>query len=207
MTLCKVGQNFFIVSNSLAPKTKSLLKTNQPKIMKKIILLTAVSLLLLISCRKEIDSSRIQQSEIAATLNSNSVHAVPINSQETFAVQGSAWNSCTQEFIDFSGTGHLEIRGMISDNKITFAQHVNVSNVKGLGRTSGTEYVGTSTFNYTNTFNFNTQFVYQQNSTTNYVALGGNGSFSIINDWHLTVNANGDVTFFFTTGGDIIECR
>lgn len=175
--------------------------------MKKIMLLAAVSFLLLISCRKEIDSPEIQPTEIAATLNNNSVDAVPINHQETFPVQGSGWNSCTQEFVDFSGTGHLEIRGMISDSKITFVQHVNVLNVKGLGRTSGTEYVGTSTFNYTNTSNFNTQLVYQQKSTSNYVALGGDGSFSIINDWHLTVNANGDVTFFFTTGGDIIKCR
>lgn len=162
---------------------------------------------MLISCRKEIDSSEMQQSEIAATLNNNSVHAVAINYQETFAVQGTGWNSCTQEFVDYSGTIHFTIRGMISDNKITFVQHGNASNVKAVGRTSGTEYVVTQTFNYTNTSNFNTQFVYQQNSIINYVALGGDGSFSRINDWHLTVNANGDVAFFFSTGGDIIECR
>lgn len=175
--------------------------------MKKIILLAVVLFVLSISCRKEMDSSKIPPTEIAATLNNNSVHAVPINYRETFAIQGTGWNSCTQEFVDFNGTGFYEIRGMISDNKITFVQHLNASNVKGLGRTSGTEYVGTQAFNYTNTFNFNSQFVFQQNSIINYVALGGDGSFSIINDWHLTVNANGDVSFFFSTDGDIIECR
>ena len=96
---------------------------------------------------------------------------------------------------------------MISDNKITYVLHMNYANLKGIGETSGTSYVSTSTFNYSNTDNFGGQFVYQQSASTNYIALHGPGSFTVINDWHLTVNANGEATFFFTTDGDVITCK
>ena len=188
--------------------------------MKKIFFFTAIAFLTLSSCRKEsatferfttskeaTRSSEDQSPAVVSNSTNNSVNAVPINESGTFPVNGSTWNSCTQEFIDFSGTGHFQIRGMISDNKITFVLHFNLSNVKGVGRTSGTQYVTTGTFNYSNTFNFNTQFVYQQSASTNYIALGSGLSFTVINDWHLTVNANGDVTSFFTTGGDVIKCQ
>jgi hypothetical protein len=122
-------------------------------------------------------------------------------------IQGSVWNSCTGEFIELSGTANFQVRGMISDNKITYILQVNYSNVKGVGTTSGTQYVTNSTFNYSNTFNFNTQFVYQQSASVRYIAQGSGLSFTIINDWHLTVNANGEETHFFTTGGDIVVCK
>lgn len=176
--------------------------------MKKIFVFTAIAFLILSSCKKEIATSLVEPvPKIESSSTSNSVHAVPISVKETFVVQSSTWNSCTQEFIDFSGTGHFEIRGVISDNKITFILHYNVSNVKGVGRTSGTRYVSTETFNYSNTFNFNTQFVYQQRHSLRYIALGKENNFALENDWHLTVNANGDVAFFFTTGGDVIICQ
>ena len=84
---------------------------------------------------------------------------------------------------------------------------MNYSNLKGIGETSGTSYVSTSTFNYSNTDNFGGQFVYQQSASTNYIALQGTGSFTVINDWHLTVNANGEATFFFSTNGDVVNCK
>lgn len=169
---------------------------------------TAIALLMLSSCKKDVATSlKEPPARIESSSAENSVNAVPINYSETFPVSGSTWNSCTQEFIDFSGTGHVEVRGMISDSKITFVLHFNYPNVKGLGRTSGIKYISNSTFNYTNTFNFNTQFVYQQSASTRWIAQGSGLSFTIVNDWHLTVNANGDVTHFFTTGGDVIECH
>ena len=176
--------------------------------MKKIFFFTAITFITLSSCRKDLaTSSKEPEAKVVSHSANNSVNTVPISDKSTYVLEGSTWNSCAQEFIDYKGTGHYEIRGMISDNKITFVLHVNASNIKAVGRTSGTEYVTTYAFNYTNTFNFNTQFVYQQNSSNNWVAKGSGLSFSVINDWHLTVNANGDVTFFFTTGGDVIECK
>ncbi len=176
--------------------------------MKKIFFFTAISFLVLNSCKKEATKFLDEQSsEIINSSTNNSVQAVPISSKETSALQGERWNPCSQEFVDFSGTIYTEVRGVITSNKITFVLHINVSNVRAVGRTSGTEYVTTGTFNYSNTFNFNTQFVYQQRSSTNFIALGKDSNFSIENDWHLTVNANGDVSFFFTTGGEVIKCQ
>ena len=96
---------------------------------------------------------------------------------------------------------------MISNNKITYVLHFSTSNMKGVGETSGKSYVSTSTFNYSNTDNFGGQYVYQQSASTNYIAVGTSGSFKVINDWHLTVNANGVATFFFSTEGDVITCK
>ena len=177
--------------------------------MKNIFFFTAIAFLMLSSsCKKEVATfSEQQSSKIVSSSAQNSVNAVPINESGTFPINGSTWNSCAQEFIDFSGTGHFEVRGIISDNKITFILHYNYPSVKGVGRTSGTEYVANSTFNYSNTFNFNTQFVYQQSASTRWIAQGSGLSCTVVNDWHLTVNANGVETFFFTTGGDVITCQ
>jgi hypothetical protein len=175
--------------------------------MKKIILLATV-LFLGTGCKKDAALLPLQEHQQAVAITgNNAVNAVPINFSETLTVVDAAWNSCEGEYIDFSGTGYVQIHGVISNNKITYVLHYNVSNVKGYGRTTGTAYVTTSTFNYSNTFNFNTQFVYQQNATTNYIAIGKDADFTVENDWHLTVNANGVATFFFSTGGEIVTCR
>jgi hypothetical protein len=174
--------------------------------MKKIILLAAIIISFGTSCKK--DEVLLPQAQDAVGLSdNNSVGAVPINFSESVTVSGSTWNNCADEFIDFSGIGHVQVHGVISNNKITYILHYNASGVKGYGRTTGTEYVTTQAFNYSNTYNFNTQYVYQQRSTINFIAKGKDGSFTVEDNWHLTVNANGDVTFFFTTGGVTITCR
>lgn len=176
--------------------------------MKRLVIYSAI-VLTLFSCNKNEASLTIQQHslvEIKAE-SSKSVNAVPIRESGTFPFQSFIWNPCTQEFIYFTGSLHYQLHGMISNNKITYVLHFNTSDVKGLGETSGTNYVSTSTFNYSNTDNFGGQFVYQQSASTNYLALGAAGSFTVINDWHLTVNANGVATFFFTTDGNVTSCK
>jgi hypothetical protein len=176
--------------------------------MRRLISYSAI-VLALFSCSKNEASLNFQHNpmvEIKAE-SSKSVNAVPISESGTFPFQSFIWNPCTQEFIYFSGSLHYQLHGMISNNKITYVLHLNSSGVKGLGETSGTSYVSTSTFNYSNTDNFGGQLVYQQSASTNYLALGTAGSFTVINDWHLTVNANGVATFFFTTDGDVTSCK
>ncbi len=177
--------------------------------MKKTLLYACTAIMFVgLGCAKEDPTQASQNlSGTAGVTADKAVNAVPIKFQEISSFQGERWNPCSEEFMDFAGTIHTEIRGVLSDHKITFVLHINVSNVRATGRTSGTEYVTTSTFNYTNTFNFNTQFVYQQRATTNFIAQGKGSNFSIENDWHLTVNANGETTFFFTTGGEIFNCQ
>ena len=175
--------------------------------MNKLFIYTAIALTAL-SCTKNEAALTGQQPTLSLTAaSSNSVNAVPINASASFPIETFIWNPCTLEYIYFTGTFQYRLRGMISDNKITYVLHMNYANLKGIGETSGTSYVSTSTFNYSNTDNFGGQFVYQQSASTNYIALQGTGSFTVINDWHLTVNANGEATFFFTTGGDVISCK
>jgi len=176
--------------------------------MKQVYFFMILAFFILSSCRKKIAlSSEEPMLKSISSISTNDVEAVPINFTETYFYESSVWNSCLKEFIDFSGTVHVEIRGMVSNNKITFVLHLNASNMKGVGRTTGTQYVTTSTFNFSNSFNFNTQFVYQQRATTRYVAIGSGTSFTVENDWHLTVTANGDVAFFFSTDGDVVKCQ
>lgn len=166
---------------------------------------------MLSSCRKEATSSLDEQTLTIINNSTNiSVHAVPINYDETlyFPEGVSMFNTCTQEYIDFSGSVHIRIRGVISDNKITWFGHYDVQNVKGVGQISGTRYVTTESFNFSNTSDFNTEsVVYNQRYSLHYISLGQESNFTLENNWHLTVNANGEVAFFFTTGGDIIKCQ
>ena len=136
------------------------------------------------------------------------VNAFPISENYELEIYNGIWNYCTNEPIIFSGKFRFSIKGMVSDNKITFALHTNYSGIKGVGLYTGTEYVSTGTFNYNNTDNYGDQVLYTQQQTLKFTALGGaGGSFTTINDWHLTVNANGDVTYFTSTFGDVTTCK
>lgn len=93
------------------------------------------------------------------------------------------FNSCTQEYIDFSGSVHVRIRGVISDNKITFVGHDDVQNLKGAGQISGTRYVTTEAFNFSNISDFNTEsVVYNQRYSLHYISLGKETNFTLENN-------------------------
>jgi hypothetical protein len=93
--------------------------------MKKVFLFAAI-VLSGISCTKEaVTLSQEQLSKTGGISSDNSVNAVPISYNETSVIEGERWNPCSQEFVDFKGTGHTEIRGIITDNKITFVLHIN----------------------------------------------------------------------------------
>jgi hypothetical protein len=179
--------------------------------MKKIFFFTAITFFTLSSCRKEATTALDGQSpEIISNATTNSVNAVPINWDTTWYEPAgvSMFNSCTQEYINFTGSIHIHIRGVISDNKITWIGHYDVQNLKGVGQITGTRYVTTETFNFSNTSDFNTQsVVYNQRYSLHYISLGKESNFTLENDWHLTINANGEVAFFFSTDGDVIKCQ
>lgn len=178
--------------------------------MKKLFFYLFILLIIMISCSKEtplpLNDKRQQEATIAAT--SNRVNAVPIDESANFDYYNYVWNPCSNEWIALSGTGHYELKGMISEDKITYVVHFNLSNVKGVALSSGIPYITTQTFNYSNTASFvGDHRVFQQSASIHFICSAGEGSFTIINDWHLTVNANGVETFFFTTGGDVVECQ
>jgi len=179
--------------------------------MKKIFFFTAITFFTLSSCRKEASTSLDEQSpKIISNSTTNSVNAVPINWDTTWYEPAgvSMFNSCTKEYINFTGSIHIHIRGVISDNKITWLGHYDVQNLKGVGQITGTRYVTTETFNFSNTSDFNTEsVVYNQRYSLHYISLGKESNFTLVNNWHLTINANGDVAVFFSTDGDVIECQ
>lgn len=178
--------------------------------MKKIFFFTAITFLTLSSCRKEAARSLDESPKIISNATTNSVNAVPINWDTTWYEPAgvSMFNSCTQEYINFTGSIHIHIRGVISDNKITWIGHYDVQNLKGVGQITGTRYVTTEAFNFSNTSDFNTEsVVYNQRYSLHYISLGKESNFTLVNNWHLTINANGDVAVFFSTDGDVIKCQ
>lgn len=176
--------------------------------MKKMFFYTAIVFLATGSCKKADLQTFTPEYTPASTATTEAVTVQHIKESDTSPFSFSVWNPCTNEFVTISGTLHYILRWVISDNKETFVLHFNASNAIGVGQTSGTHYVTTSTFNYSNTNSFTgEQRVFQQSASTHFVDQGGEGSFTIINDWHLTVNANGEETRFFSTGGDVTSCQ
>ena len=177
--------------------------------MKKKFYYAFIALITMSSCSKDASLIRDEQIEETATMAAaNGINAVPISEKANFDYYNYIWNSCANEWVQLSGTGHFELRGMISESKITYILHFNLSNVRGIGLNTGNEFLTTQSFNYSNTASFTgNQQVYQQRGSIHFIDPSGDASFTIENDWHLTVNANGTVTFFFTTGGDVVTCQ
>jgi hypothetical protein len=175
--------------------------------MKKIFFFAAIALVTLNSCTKEaLDST---ENELSSSNASSENKAYKwIDQHETFSVQWSAWNECTGEMIDFSGTGHFKIQGSVNKNGYNFNIHYNAANIKGVGQTSGTVYRTMDSFNYHNKGNFNNgQMVWNQTGIIKYTSTGNAPNLYSEDNWHLTINANGEVTSFSTTGGRIYSCR
>ena len=173
--------------------------------MKRIFLYSAF-LTLLASCTK--DAVTVNNTAERQPITAAGVNAFPLNDGFEFEVNTSIWNTCTNEPVLISGTFRLFIRGMASDSKVTFILHTNYSGIKGVGLYTGTEYVSTGTFTYINNDNPGDQILWQQNQVLKFVALAGaEGSFTTINDWHLTVNANGEEPRFISTFGDVTTCK
>ena len=177
--------------------------------MEKMFLYAAIAIVALNSCKKaDLQPPTEQPAQGLKTVSAKSGNVEHVKESETSSIAFSVWNPCAGEYVDLSGTLHYILRWTITDNKETYVLHFNASNIKGVGRMSGTRYVTTSTFNYSNTNSFTGEHkVFQQSASTRYVALGGDGSFTVVNDWHLTVNANGQETRFFTTGGNVTSCK
>jgi len=173
--------------------------------MIKTLIHLAIGIVFLTGCTKEIKAPSEQQ--ILEPVSSNSVNAIPIKQSATFSLETFVLNHCNGEYVYINGTVNYKVSGMVSDNKITYVLHYNYAGVTGVGLNSGNKYIANGAFNYSNSNNFSEQFVYQQNASFNFISVAEGDSFKIINDWHLTVNANGTATFFFTTDGDVLVCN
>jgi hypothetical protein len=113
-----------------------------------------------------------------------------------FPFSASFLNPCTNENIDFSGT-ILVVLDTTQDNRPALDGHsVNIA-VKGVGQTTGTQYVWVFTNTVTDTTS-DTGAAAETTTTYERIVAPGPGNdllFTIV--FHETINANGDVVAFF----------
>lgn len=177
--------------------------------MKRIVVYTAMLWLVLGSCKKEVQNDL--QESTAAAKNENASGGVIrwADFHDTFPVAFSAWNPCTGEMIDFSGTGHYRVQGFSTQNGFNYTVHYNAANIQGVGQVTGIIYRTTDSFNYHNkgSFDANGQTVFNQRGPIRYISQGSSSNLISEDDWHLTINANGEVVKFWTTGGRISSCQ
>ena len=76
--------------------------------------------LIFTACRKEAVVETKTGQAYSNPVSSNAVNAVPINQSVTFPIDSYIYNACAGEYIHISGTLHYKLRGMISNNKITY---------------------------------------------------------------------------------------
>jgi hypothetical protein len=174
--------------------------------MKKMFIYTAIVCLALTSFTNKPLQSLERQLSLPNTSPNN---AITFQYNDSYPVQWYAWNGCTGEWVEFNGTGHTRLSGVINNNVVTFSLHYNAADIKGVGLSSGTSYITTDYFNYTNKASLiNGQVVFQQRGTMKFIATGSpNIKYVVEDNWHLTLNANGEVTKFYSTGGDVITCE
>jgi hypothetical protein len=131
----------------------------------------------------------------ALALFAASAHGADGVTVSSFPISFSFFNPCTNENVDVSGTA-LVVTDTTSDDHGLVGHSVNIA-VKGIGETTGTQYVAV----FTNTFTANTSDNGASTETiTTYERLvtpgpGNDLLFAIL--FHETFDANGDLVVRF----------
>jgi hypothetical protein len=103
-------------------------------------------------------------------------------------------NPCTGEDVDLTYEGEINIRGVINNNRVNINLHANI-HLDGVGQTSGDTYVGHISQKETLNGSLNNgQFVGSVVANANLNTSGGGNNVKETITFHVTVNANGDVT-------------
>jgi len=108
-------------------------------------------------------------------------------------IQFAAWNPCTGEFVDISGTIHT----VVGDGGLRI--HQNFSEVTGVGESSGTAYSITGTSHLRSTADTTLMTVHQ-----NVVSRGADPNQATGLVLEMTLGPDGQVT---TVQGSFDECR
>jgi hypothetical protein len=119
-------------------------------------------------------------------------------------VAGTLANPCNGEPFAFSGDVHESFHVTFdAGGGLHVDEHFNAQGITGVGLISGDKYTG----NEASHDEFNTRFGYEE-TFTHHFAMISNGSapnFVISEVFHVTFNANGDLTVFFDNFS--AECR
>jgi hypothetical protein len=123
------------------------------------------------------------------------IAAIPFNEQISIPLSGTIANNCTGQRMDVvSGTIHTVIRGVVNDNRMSFGYTSNAQNVT-LVAADGAVYHGNGV--YTGSFNGSlngTSFTVKEEIRFLLATAGKGNNTGAKISFHLTVNANGEVT-------------
>ena len=117
----------------------------------------------------------------------------PFNTVETMDVEGSFYNECTNEFINYTGTVHANVFGMFRANKTFVNYHVQYSFV-GVGQTSGKTYRANMQERYSESATTRGTMRMQTSTTGRWVTSGSRNNFTTSSSSQVSVNSRGEVT-------------
>jgi hypothetical protein len=118
------------------------------------LLLTGLLLIVVTSCKKT-DVAPSAQKSVSTAVSQNASAAQPFNIQDNFDLTGLLlYDECTGELVDLSGIAHIDIHGVYNNNKATFNSHYSLQDAKGVGETSGNNYVITDNFKIGTSYSF-----------------------------------------------------
>jgi hypothetical protein len=117
----------------------------------------------------------------------------PFNSVETFEMDGSFFNECTGEMINYTGTVHANIFGMTRANKLFVNYHVVYSFV-GVGATSGKTYRSNTQERYSESSTTRGTYRMQTSSQGRWVTSGARNNFTTTTATQVSINSRGEVT-------------
>jgi len=126
--------------------------------------------------------------------------AVPFNNQIDIDIAelGLQVSTCTGEPLQVvSGTYHIDIHGVINQNKLSGTQHQNAQHFKLVGLGTGAAYSGSSTINESFDASFtNGKYVVTQTQTLLFTTAGGKNNSEVRIDVHETISANGQFSAY-----------
>jgi hypothetical protein len=146
-------------------------------------------LLTLAACTQLADESAAPQPSFSATVETIEKGRFPFASPP-----GGVYNDCTGEYVVFSGYFNLVVRRVVSDaDQVMWLIHQGI-NAKGIGQTTGTEYISNEEFTYKTHDGPNSANTFQIAYPILVHSKGGDfGSVGMILI-HATLDANGDLT-------------
>ena len=168
--------------------------------MKQILASAALLTLFFSACKKDSFTGEQQRATSNINRNASDNAAFNFNDQTDIDLTSGYYeiNSCTGEHLAIaSGTWHIDVHGVINNNKVSFDEHTNTMNYKLVSTTTGVEYTGSyaSNFKYNSTF-YNGLFTYTNTISVLLTTPGGKNNSILKFDEHVTINANGALTAF-----------
>ena len=157
--------------------------------MRHAVYILILPLLALGGCGQLADESTAPQPSFSATAETIEKGWFPLNSPP-----GGVYNDCTNEYVVFSGSFNLIVRRVESDaDQVMWLIHQGI-NVKGVGQTTGTEYISNEVFTYKTHDGPNSANVFQIAYPMHVHSKGGEYWSAGMIQIHATLDANGDLT-------------